>query len=343
MGKVKRPGFCIIEAIALSLVFFSGCSKEKPATLPDVTTTPVTGVLYTTALSGGTITYGGGAAILAAGVCWGVASDPTTGSLKTADGTGEGSFISSITGLTAGTLYYVRAYATNSVGTVYGNEYSFTTHVTGINFNSSLVYGNLTDISGKTYKTIQIGSQVWMAENLKTTQYYDGTPIPLVTDNATWQNLLTPAYCWFDNNQDFYENIYGAYYNWFAVASGKLCPIGWHVPSDTEWQHLVDFLGGNNTAGSKIKETGTNNWVTANSDALNSSGFTGLPGGLRGSLDGLFSGQGTFGGWWSSTEIDPSPLSAAWCRWIHADTAVIAHSQVFKIDGFNVRCLEDQD
>ena len=246
-----------------------------------------------------------------------------------------------LTGLKAGTVYYVRAYASNTDGIEYGDEISFTTHMPGTNFNSSLIYGTLTDIDGKSYKTILIGSQTWMAENLKTSKFNDGTSIPLVTSNADWTNLVTPAYCWFNNNDSLFESIYGAYYNWFAVSTGKLCPTGWHVPDDSEWQILVDFLGGDKIAGSKLKEAGSNNWVFSNKDATNQSGFTSLPAGLRESTYGAFQGEGSFGGWWSASEVSTGPLGAAWSRSIHGDTTVVGRSPLFKKDGFTVRCLKN--
>ena len=104
---------------------------------------------------------------------------------------------------------------------------------------------------------------------------------------------------------------------------------------------LVDYLGGDRMAGSKIKEKGTNNWILPNKDATNQSGFTGLPSGLRSTVDGTFRGQGSFGGWWSTTELSPSLLGAAWCRWIHGDTTVVARSEIYKKDGFTVRCVKD--
>lgn len=330
-----------ISGIIMIIILNLSCKKEKPAVAPVITTTPVTNILYVTATSGGTVTDDGGAPVNIRGVCWGTSSNPTIGDYKTTDGTGTGQFLSLLDGLAFGTKYYLRAYATSSAGTSYGSELEFTTKTAGVMFNQSLTYGTVTDIDGKSYKTIPIGIQVWMAENLKTSKLNDGTSIPEIIDNAQWTNILTPAYCWFDNNGPLYENIYGAYYNWFAVSTGKLCPAGWHVPSDSEWQLLVDYLGGSNTAGSKIKEAGTNNWISSNSDATNASGFTGLPAGQRSRLDGLFSGQGFYGGWWSATELLSSPLSAAWCRWIHGDTTVVARNQLYKIDGFSVRCVKD--
>jgi len=331
-----------LSVIILIIILNLSCKKKDTVILsPIVTTTPVSEILYTTATSGGTVTEDGGDPNVLRGVCWGTSSNPTIENSRTIDGSGTGEFTSSIYGLSLGTSYHLRAYATNSAGTVYGSGISFTTHITGIKFNSSLTYGTVTDIEGKNYKTIPIGIQVWMAENLKTSKLNDGTPIPLVTNNAEWSNLLTPGYCWFENNDTLYENIYGAHYNWFAVSTGKLCPAGWHIPSDSEWQILVDYLGGSDISGSKIKEAGSNNWALANTDATNSSGFTALPSGQRSSMDGTFVGQGIYGGWWSTTELDTSPLSAVWCRWIHADTTVVARNEIFKKDGFNVRCVKD--
>jgi uncharacterized protein (TIGR02145 family) len=331
-----------ISGIILIIIINLSCKKKDTLILsPVVITTQVNDILYATATSGGTVTDDGGDPNVLRGVCWSPDSAPTIENSRTADGTGTGEFFSSIEGLKFGSSYHLRAYATNSSGTSYGSELKFTTKTAGVMFNPGLTYGTVMDVEGKSYKTIPIGIQVWMAENLKTSKFNDGTAIPLITGNAQWTDLLTPAYCWFDNNDTLYQNIYGAYYNWFAVNTGNLCPVGWHIPSDSEWQLLVDYLGGSSIAGSKIKETGTNNWVHSNSDATNASGFTALPSGQRGSLDGTFSGQGIYGGWWSATELNASPLSAAWSRWIHADTTVVARSEIFKKDGFNVRCVKD--
>lgn len=332
--KIRISVFIILVILILS------CKKEVSTRAPSVVTTAPSQVLYYTAISGGTVTDDGGLMVYR-GICWNTASNPTTDNSKTMDGSGEGEFTSSMTDLKAGTVYYVRAYASNSDGIEYGDEISFTTHIPGTNFNSSLIYGTLTDIDGKNYKTILIGSQTWMAENLKTTKFSDGTNIPLISSNGDWVNLATPAYCWFNNNDSVFENIYGAYYNWFAVSTGKLCPTGWHVPDDSEWQLLVNFLGGDKIAGSKLKEAGSNNWVFSNKDATNQSGFTSLPAGLRESTYGAFQGQGSFGVWWSATELSSGPLGAAWSRSIHGDTTVVGKSQIFKKVGFSIRCLKN--
>ena len=331
-----------LSGILLIIIFNLSCKNNTIVIFsPGITTTTVTNILYATATSGGTVTEDGGDPNILEGVCWGTSSGPTIENNRTADGLGTGQFVSSLTGLKPGTSYYLRAYATNSAGTSYGSELRFTTKIPGVHFNANLTYGTMTDIDGNNYKTIPIGNQVWMAENLKTTKLSDGAAIPEVNDDGQWSNLVTPGYCWYDNNDTLYENIYGAYYNWFAVSTGNLCPFGWHVPSDSEWQLLADYLGGSDNAGSKIKEPGTNNWVLPNTDATNASGFTALPAGQRESLDGTFIGQGIYGGWWSTTELATSPLSAAWCRWIHGDTTVVARNEIFKKDGFSVRCIKD--
>jgi len=322
-------------------IIFLSCEKKVTSVLePEVVTSSVSAVLYATATSGGTVTEDGGGQVVSRGVCWSTNANPTVNDSKTLDGTGTGEYESLITGLKFGTLYHVRAYATNSTATVYGTDLTFTTKIESITFNNNLTYGTVTDIDGKTYKTIAIGVLTWMAENLKTTRLNDGTAIPLIKTNSLWANVLDPAYCWYDDNDTLYADIYGAYYSWFAVNTGKLCPTGWHVPSDSEWQLLVDYLGGN-TAGSKLKEAGANNWIFSNKDATNASGFTALPAGMRGAIDGSFSGQGAYGGWWSGTETDSSPLAAAWSRWVHGDTTVVTHSQIFKKDGFSVRCVKN--
>jgi uncharacterized protein (TIGR02145 family) len=138
------------------------------------------------------------------------------------------------------------------------------------------------DADGNVYTSVTIGTQVWIVENLKTTKYNDNTDIPLVTDNTAWSNLSTPGYCWYNNDASTYKTPYGAMYNWFAVATGKLCPIGWHVATDNDFSVLANYLGGLSVAGDKLKEAGTAHWLSPNTGATNESGFTALPGGYRG-------------------------------------------------------------
>jgi uncharacterized protein (TIGR02145 family) len=276
--------------------------------LATLTTADVTGITPTTAFSGGNITDDGGGTITASGVCWSTAQNPTIANNFTTDGSEIDGYSSTMSGLTVNTTYYVRAYATNSAGTSYGNQVSFTTAsgFSAIIFNSNLTYGTLSDIDGNVYKTIQIGSQTWMAENLKTTKFSDGTSIPNVTDLSVWDALTSPGYCWCLNNASTYKAVYGALYNWYTVNTGKICPAGWHVPSYDEWNILSTFLGGLDVAGGKLKETGTTHWQSPNEGATNESGFTALPGSMRDVTADFGSGDeiGIYGNWWSSTIVD---------------------------------------
>ncbi|MFA6401056.1 MAG: FISUMP domain-containing protein [Salinivirgaceae bacterium] len=291
---------------------------------PKLTTTAVTAITATNATSGGTITPNGCYDVTARGICWAATAGPTTNNSKTTDGSGTGSFTSELAELTPNSTYYVRAYATNSVGTVYGNEVSFTT----------LTTNTVTDYDENVYNTITIGTQVWMVENLKTTHYRDGTAIPLVTDDGTWFGLTAPGYCWYGNdiaNKD----RYGALYNWYTVNTDNLAPLGWHIATDAEWQTLVDYLGGEAIAGGKMKATTLWNWP--NTGATNSSGFTALPGGYRG-YNGRFGGVGVGGSWWSGAELD----GKCWYRTMTNDSSTAPHrDSYYKSDGSSVRCLRD--
>jgi uncharacterized protein (TIGR02145 family) len=167
----------------------------------------------------------------------------------------------------------------------------------------------VSDVEGNVYKIVTIGTQVWMAENLKTTKYKDGEEIPLVTESSESANPPTPAYYWYDNDEATYKNVYGALYNWYTVNTGKLCPVGWHVPTETDFNKLINYLGPINLAGGKLKSTGTIEegtglWYYPNYGATNESGFTALPGGDRNMLDVYWVTDeiGLRGYWWSSTE-----------------------------------------
>ncbi|MGD0341678.1 MAG: fibrobacter succinogenes major paralogous domain-containing protein, partial [Bacteroidales bacterium] len=174
--------------------------------------------------------------------------------------------------------------------------------VTGnINLSGSTVQdtSHVTDLDGNTYKTIRIGTQIWMAEDLKTTKFNDGTAILNVVDPGLWSSY-SPAYCWY-NNAATYKSTYGALYNWFAASAGNLCPIGWRVPFNDDWMTLSNYLG--EGGGGMIKETGTSHWTSPNEGATNETGFTALPGGSR-TVDGLFDGMGLYENWWTSTSGD---------------------------------------
>jgi uncharacterized protein (TIGR02145 family) len=204
-------------------------------------------------------------------------------------------------------------------------------------FNPNLTYGTLTDIDGNVYKTIQIGTQTWMAENLKVTHYRDGSDIPIETNYSDWSGLTTGAYCWWGKDVASYKKIYGALYNWFAVNdSRKLAPAGWHIPADYEWTALTDYLG-QIDAGTKMKEVGTTHWIHDDGQT-NESGFTGLPGDYRGD-DEAAQQIGYNAYWWSSTEIN---TSSAWNRSLdYGDAVVEKRFNQEKWIGASVRCVKD--
>ena len=209
--------------------------------------------------------------------------------------------------------------------------------------NATVAYGSMTDQEGNVYRTVEIGTQTWMAENLKTTKYRNGTSISNITDNTQWANNTTGAYCSY-NNDTSNDCPYGKFYNWYAVNNtNQLCPTGWHVPTDAEWTTLTSFLGGQSVsggqsvAGGKMKSTGTQYWTSPNTGASNSSGWSGLPGGRRG-------GSGSFfidleGYWWSSTEFN---ATSAWMRYLTYDMDRVYKSDPFnKLVGLSVRCIKD--
>lgn len=206
-----------------------------------------------------------------------------------------------------------------------------------INFNSSIDYGSTKDIEGNTYKTVMIGTQVWMAENLKSIKYKDGTPIPLVTDNNAWNTLREPGYCCYNNDGHNYKSVYGVLYNWNTVETGNLCPSGWHVPSGAEWSTLLNYLGGTGISGAgiKLKETGTIHWQSTNSEATNESGFTALPGGYR-DISGVFTGIGKESDWWCSDQKS----GTAWFSGLNIDNSGIIGRNYHRI-GYSVRCIQD--
>ena len=206
-------------------------------------------------------------------------------------------------------------------------------------YRSNAMGETITDIDGNVYRIVTIGSQTWMGENLKTTRYYDGTPIPLITDATEWSELETPGYCWYNNNESENKGLYGALYNWYAAAHPKICPEGWHVPSDEEWTVLTDYLGGESTAGGKLKEAGTEHWREPNTGATNETGFTALPAGIRYGTNGDYKSQGEEGRWWTST--DHETFGSGWFRTMKYGSRNVGRHHLLKIHGFCIRCIKD--
>lgn len=504
----------------LLLFFVPGCKKEK---VPVLTTADIINITGTTASSGGNITDEGTGTVISRGICWTTSINPTITNSKTSDGAGAGNFTSNLTGLSAATTYFVRAYATNSAGTGYGMAMSFTTFgespasgnsaatnvtptsatlngtvnpnylsttisfeygittsygttVTAIQspltgnaltvvsaditslapgtiyhyrikadnslgttygddmtfttlgdkpaaitltftnvsatsaklnatvnpnflstvvtfeFGNSVSYGSVitasqspltsstsmnanaiitgltngteyhyrvkaenqlgitygddvtfmtssdpTDYDGNVYLTIIIGTQTWMAENLKTSHYNDGSAIPLITNGASWPGATSGGYCAYGFDPANLS-IYGALYNWASVNTGKLCPVGWHVPTDSEWLLLTSYLNGSAVAGGKMKETGATHWSSPNTGADNLSGFTAL-GGSSIDYNGVFGYLGQTGYWWSSIGVSST---YAFANKLFYDNATISQGGgVNKISGCSIRCIKD--
>lgn len=286
--------------------------------LPQLVTTAISAISGDFAMSGGNLISDGGTTITSRGVCWSTSSNPTLANNFTSDGTGIGTYSSSITGLTPSTTYYVRAYATNAVGTIYGNQQSFTT----------------TNV----IPFVTICTQDWMTQNLAVSTYRNGDPIPEVTDPTQWASLTTGAWCYYNNNSTT-GATYGKLYNWYAVNDPRgLAPLGWHVPTEAEWNILETCLDGAIEAGGKMKTMGTSHWAVPNVGATNSSGFSGLPGGFRTGDDGTFTSISTIAVWWSSTEYIPGQV------WTHAlinDNSYELRLGNYRDAGCNVRCIRD--
>ena len=302
--------------------------------IPVLTTNIVTNIGRDIATCGGTITRIGSLPILAKGVCWSLSANPTIADNKTNDGVGSSNFTSQLTALLTNSNYYVKSYVTTSKGTYYGDEINFKTLISSLG-------QMISDVDGNTYKTVYIGSQLWMAENLKVSKYSDGTTIPNISDQTQWKNNTIGAWVYYNNDANNNAN-YGKLYNWYAVSNStngnkNLCPTGWHVPSDIEWSVLTDYLGGASVAGGKMKEVGTTNWYSPNTDATNTSLFSALPGGFRMTSGGYYS-IGSLGYCWSSSGF--SSLNA-WCLQLTNDDGIAFRTSNNKENGGSVRCLRD--
>ncbi len=330
MQQTTSNPICIALVCGVLFCLTVGCRKndnnDNPnpnGKVPLVTTVVVIDITPTTATCGGSVTSDGGAPVIARGVCWSTVPIPETTDAHTFDGTGTGSFTSSLIGLLTNRLYYVRAYATNSIGTAYSDQVSFT--------------ANYYDIDGNVFHTIQIGTQEWMLENLKVTRFNDGTEIPLVEYGPDWSNLTTSGYCWY-NNDPIYKDPYGALYNGYAMGNPKLCPPGWHVPDIDEWMTLVTYLGGDFVAGGCMKEAGLVHPASPNTGATNSSAFTALPAGSRFG-DGNFNNLTWNTNYWIFDTIPSIQSDILNLVWQSAQVFWIPRN---KTEGNSVRCIRDK-
>ena len=293
------------------------------STLPTVVTTNISNVTSNSAVSGGNVVSDGGSPVSDRGIVWSTIPNPTVSlSTITNNGNGLGIFSSTLNGLVSKSTFYARVYATNSVGTGYGNEISFTTSdITNVMGIPCAGTPTVKDINGNSYNTVQIGTQCWTKENLRVSKFRDGSIIPLdesggTTGNSSaqiWSIRSTGARTVFGHNPANFA-LLGYLYNWYAISDPKgLCPSAWHVPSDAEWTTLTTFLGGESVAGGKMKSISTTYWNLSNVAPTNESGFSTLPGGYRVN-DGSFNNINLNAFLWSATELDKND---AWHRYLN--------------------------
>ena len=335
-------------------VYGSQRQFTTPAATPTITTNEVNRISFTSVTCDGNVSYEGIAAVTARGVCWSTSPNPTLNDNYTVDSSGVGSFTSLITGLQPFVHYYVRAYATNSAGTAYGNEIEFTTSDGFPCLNAD----TLTDIDGNIYNTVQLGTQCWMRENLRTTRYANGTDILLSS------NYYGGVCRYYPDNNESNVPIYGYLYSWHAVMGGSsssdanpsgvqgICPNGWHVPSDSEWTQLTDYVSSQNqyicgTDSSYIGKALAADFVNWSNNTTtcavgnipsdnNSTNFSAVPAGHR--YDSGFFGFLTYTDFWSSTQYN---YYRAYVRTIVWYEATVNRQNHEKSDGLSVRCLRN--
>jgi len=342
-GKMIQRRFSkLITGITLILLLVR-CTQDPKLSLPIISITGVNSVSETTALIGAEIIDNGGGLIVSCGVCCDSLPEVSIMSSITVDSLTTNRFNSFIKGLKRNKMYYLRAYATNSFGTAYSEEISFKTT------------DRISDIDGNEYRTVRIGNQLWLSDNLRTTKFNDGSAIQNVTKHSQWITLNTAGYCWYLNNLDF-KNPFGGIYNWHAVNSGKLAPTGWHVPTSKEWNELFHFLASHDygyqgdtlkiakaLADSTYFDMLPPFWYSLDGSPENKpsknnkSGFSGISNAIRNQSDDFIS-MGRYCFWWSATSIDSqNAISKGFMR----DSVRVYdfHSPI--IDGLSVRCVKD--
>ena len=350
---MKRRVRKILFGMIVFMPVLIECERFEPENILVITTDDITSFTEGIYVFNGTVVNIGKDEITQHGFCWSESGNPVIDGplIQLGSGESKGSFSSTVSNLSASTTYYVKAYAIANSVPEYGNEKSFTT--------SPLLSDTVTDIEGNIYKTVKIGDQTWMAENLKVTRYPDGTPIPFIEDSAIWfhLSLYDQAYCWYDNM--ITNGYYGALYTWSAAMNGTegsdanpsgiqgVCPDVWHIPSDSEWKQFEMFLGMSQEEadgtdwrgtdeGGRMKHEGTIFWEDPNTGATNESGFSALPGGWRHG-GAFFVGLGTNARFWTS-----SKMSYAWIRGLDYNSSQVYRDFTGFYRGHSVRCVQDE-
>lgn len=348
---------CRFCGLILMIFIISSCEKKpyiQTASVPYIRTT-IKNITQKSVSFEGIVISDGGDFIVSKGVCWSTTDNPTVEQNNIIYILPYDNFNGIVYNLNPSTKYYFRTFAQNSVGIGYGNTISKSTLPVEIGFNTKLSYGIITDIENNKYKTITIGTQTWMAENLRTTKYQNGDLISTTSSPAVdISTESTPEYQWAYDGNESIASLYGRLYTWYTINdSRKICPIGWHVPTHEEWTTLTDFLINNGYgfggSGNRIANAmaATSGWEIDGTQEnpgneqsnTNSSGFSTLPGGFRSGSDGGFNFLGEGGYWWSSTDGDKNLAWRGCYMWYRFGTVFI--DQGDKKVGNSVRCLKD--
>ncbi len=352
--KAIRILYLLITALPFLIT-----SCNQVASEPVINTAEISEITQTTATCGGNIVSDGGTTIMERGVCWSTMPNPTVQMNKTSDGTGTGSFTSDVVYLNPASTYYIRAYATTSDEiTYYGNSHVITTlpeaNAPNNILNPDLTYGTAKDIDGNEYHIITLGSQTWMAENLRVAKYRNGDVIPNITDNTKWKKADSGAQCAYYNTPDTNSIAkFGLLYNFYAVSDSRnLAPQGWHVASDEEWTALINYLAANMGISKSAAQAlaAKPDWRESTipgavgcldpdtySSLNNSSGFCAVPAGGR-FIYGEFNNIADYSGWWTSNGNDKN---TAWFRSLNYYSATIGRNTTDKHYGLSVRCVKD--
>ncbi len=310
-----------------------------PSPLPTILTREVTFISQSTATSGGILNSAGTSPVNLKGICWSTFPEPDTNDFKIVFRGDNYSFNVDLTGLIPDTKYYLRAFAVNQQGVGYGEEMLFTTL-------PELAYGSVTDIDGNAYRTYKINGFNWITENLRATRFNDGTPISNITGNSEWANAIVPAYSWYDNDSGTYKDMYGALYNYdVAINEKNICPSGWHIPTQVEWDSLFylgetiyeEQPGGHYHNYASLLQVGS--WRCP---ATNETGFGAVPAGVR---QGLFYSMEPFGVFKLKDVIAYFWLSTGESRFLIVDYEFSLGHELFFFpsnkDGYSIRCVQD--
>lgn len=348
---MKSTRLFVILFLLISIFVFGFSCKDE--TSPVLITNDVTEITESTAMLNAEINSED-LEVLVRGFVWDTISNPDLDKNidKSENGAGVGKYSHQLTDLLDGEMYYFRAYAQTEQGITYGGETSFTTDEILWNGTPCLDCETVTDIDGNVYRTVSIGTQCWLADNLKTTKYNDGETILTITDDTEWKNATQGAMCYYANDFEN-EETYGALYNFYTVETDKLCPEGWHVATDNEWKELEGYVDSEYGIGNSVWDTegwrGSDVGVKLKSDkgwlggseqnGTDNYGFGGLPGGAREGISGEFQRVEEWGLWWSSKNADETNV---YRRYLGNHDDNIARFSSDPQSGYSVRCIKNE-